>query len=967
MKSLFDLDSRRRGTDKNDPEDFLNGTNAPYLLDLYQSYGADPTSVDEGWRRFFDHLDPATQPNPSQDDRAPIWRSSHGMSCSSVPSAPPSLETIRNSIRTLMLIRSYRVRGHLKATLDPLGLEQRLDNSELLPQSYGFTDQAMQSRVFVDNVLGLENPTIQEVYDKLQAVYCGTVGVEFMHIQHPDQKSWIQERVENTPIAQRVEDSDRLDILKQLITADSFERFLQVKYPGVKRFGLEGGESLIPALSALVDRLVGDGVDKLVFGTAHRGRLNILSNILKKPAEEILAHFQGGDVDPTSVQGSGDVKYHVGYSTEREIQGRPIYFTLMPNPSHLEAVNPVVLGKVRAEQDGQGDKERRRTVAVLIHGDAAFTGQGLVAETLDLSGLQGYATGGTIHIIINNQIGFTTSPPHSRSSPYSSDIAKAIQAPIIHVNADDPDSVVWAMRLLVDFHRRFAVDVVLDLVCYRRHGHNEIDEPSFTQPLMYRRINEHPSTVQIYSKKLMETGLLTESEIQEFVDHYEGKLRDIFDSLDEQKTKILISKPQWLGGRWESIKSPQLVNEEIDRTPPTGVPLEQLEKVAEILTKVPDDLKINARLQRVLTAKKEALEVGDHLDWATGEALAFGSLLLEGRRVRLSGQDVGRGTFSHRHAVWVDQETERHYIPLNHITPEQPFFEVVDSPLAEASVLGFEYGYSLADPHNLVVWEAQFGDFANGAQVIIDQFISSGEKKWQRLSGVVILLPHGYEGQGPEHSSCRLERYLQLCAEQNFRVVNCTTPANYFHVLRRQLISETRKPLIVVAPKSLLRHKLAVSKVEDFLDGATFKPVIDDFKVEKESEKELEKEKVNRVILCSGKVYYDLFQERAAQQRGDVALIRLEQYYPFPDNLLKEVLAPYASRAEFIWCQEEPENMGAWSFLDRRLDRLLGDLKAPSRFTYAGRPEAASPATGNASRHDNEQRSLIHQALGSKL
>lgn len=945
-----------------DPDSFLSGINAPYIINMLHSYLQNPDSVDAGWRRFFDQLDPSLKAGLFQDDRAPVWQATKASQ-----TVPPSTvnyagsaatpDAIRDSIRVLMLIRSYRVRGHLNANLDPLGLDKRLDHSELLPQSYGFTAADMQKQVFVDNVLGLDTPTIQEVYDKLKAVYCGTVGVEFMHIQHPDQKSWIQERVENTPPNQRVDDQDRLEILKNLIAADSFERFLQVKYPGVKRFGLEGGESLIPALSAMIERLADEGVDKVVFGTAHRGRLNVLSNIIKKPNEEIFAHFQGGDVDPESFQGTGDVKYHLGYSVKREIRGRKVHLTLMPNPSHLEAVDPVVLGKVRAEQDTHGDESRRRTVAVLMHGDAAFAGQGLVAETLDLSGLKGYATGGTIHVIINNQIGFTTSPPHSRSSPYSSDIAKAIQAPIFHVNADDPESVIWAMRLAVDFYRQFGTDVVLDLVCYRRHGHNEIDEPSFTQPIMYRRINEHPSTFKIYSQKLIGMGVLDEAQVKELVESYENDLRQVLESLDETKTRTLISKPQWLEDSWQGIKSPRIIDEDLDMSPKTGAKVEHLEAVAEVLAKVPGDLKVNARLQRILKNKQAVLESGENLDWAIGEALAFGSLLMEGKPVRLSGQDVGRGTFSHRHAVWVDQETERKYIPLNHITADQAKFEVVDSPLAEASVLGFEYGYSLADPNALVLWEAQFGDFANGAQVIIDQFISAAEHKWQRLSGLVMLLPHGYEGQGPEHSSCRVERYLQLCAESNMRVVNCTTPANYFHVLRRQIASETRKPLIVVAPKTLLRHKLAVSKIEDMFEGTSFKPVIDDTDIQKEN--------VNRVILCSGKVYYELYQEREEQQLADVALIRLEQYYPLPARQLTEALKPYASRAEFIWCQEEPENMGAWSFLDRKLERLLESIGARStRFKYAGRPEAASPATGNAARHEIEQRTLIHQALG---
>lgn len=943
-----------------DPESFLSGANASYVIDLFQEYAQNPSAVDSEWRQFFDTLDPDLISGLIQDDRPPVWgkrKASPPQTTDYYSGSSITPDSIRDSIRALMLIRSYRVRGHLNANLDPLGLDNRLDHSELMPQSYGFAAEDMQRRIFVDKVLGMDNPTVQEVYDKLKSVYGNTVGVEFMHIQHPDQKSWIQERVENTPADQRVDNTDRIEILKNLIAAESFEKFLQIKYPSIKRFGLEGGESLIPAMSSMVDRLADEGVDKIVIGTAHRGRLNVLSNIIKKPNDEIFAYFQGGDVDPESFQGTGDVKYHLGYSVQRQVRGRDLHLSLMPNPSHLEAVDPVVLGKVRAEQDTHNDEQRRHTVSVLMHGDAAFAGQGLVAETLDLSGLRGYSTGGTIHIIINNQIGFTTSPPHSRSSPYSSDIAKSIQSPIFHVNADDPESVIWSMRMAVDFHRQFAVDVVLDLICYRRHGHNEIDEPSFTQPLMYSKIKAHPSTLTIYADKLIKQGLITQEGVQKLVDEYENQLRQTLEGLDEDKTKTLISRPQWLDGAWQGIKSPKVVNIDTDMMQNTGATVERLERIAERLTFIPDDLEINPRLKRVLKAKQEALESGENIDWGTAEALAFGALLMEGKRVRLSGQDVSRGTFSHRHSVWVDQRTERRYIPLNTLADDQARYDAIDSPLAEASVLGFEYGYSLADPHTLVLWEAQFGDFANGAQVIIDQFIAAGEHKWQRLSGLVMLLPHGYEGQGPEHSSCRVERYLQLCAEGNMRVVNCTTPANYFHVLRRQLYSETRKPLIVISPKSLLRHKRAVSRIEDMFEGKTFEPVIDDSIVVKN--------KVNRVILCSGKVYYELLQEIEDQDLDDVALIRLEQYYPLPDKLLAEALRPYAGRAEFIWCQEEPENMGAWSFLDRKLEKILESIEARStRFKYAGRSESASPATGNAARHEIEQKALVHQALG---
>lgn len=959
-----------------DPDSFLSGSNAPYILDQFHQYCNDPSSVSEDWRAFFAQLTHAEKLEFFQDDRAPIWsqRSLHpqpGSKANGITAEIKTLpseaaeETLRNSIRALMMIRAYRVRGHLNATLDPLALEMPKDHPELNPKGYGFTQEDMNKRVFVDNVLGLENPTVGEIYDKIKETYCQTIGIEFMHIQDPGQKSWIQERIENTPLSERVSDKERLEILKNVIAADSFERFLDTKYPGVKRFGIEGGESLIPSLEALVEQLGRAGVEKIVFGTAHRGRLNILANVIKKPLEQIFAHFQGGDIDPTSVHGTGDVKYHLGYSSVRKINGKDISLSLIPNPSHLEAVDPVVLGKVRADQDIIEDSMRRRVAAVMLHGDAAFAGQGLVSEVLDLSGLQGYHAGGTIHIIINNQIGFTTSPPHSRTSPYSSDVAKAIQAPIFHVNGDDPEAVVWITKLAVDYCRTFCTDVVIDLVCYRRFGHNEIDEPSFTQPLMYKKIKEHPSTMTIYAQKIVQMNLLSQNQVDQMVQEYQGALRSEFDSLTEGKALSLLSSIQWLEGVWKGLKA-QAENFISEVSPNTGVEKETLRKIGKSLVTIPDNLIINNRLIRILKAKEQTLQQEAKIDWGTGEALAIGSLLLEGKRVRLSGQDVSRGTFSHRHGVWVDQQTEEKYVPLNHITSSQALFEVVDSPLAEASVLGFEYGYSLAAPHALVIWEAQFGDFANGAQVIIDQFISSGEHKWHRLSGLVMLLPHGHEGQGPEHTSARIERYLELCAQNNLRVINCTTPANYFHALRRQLRSETRKPLIVFSPKTLLRHPLAVSKFEDMVNGTSFQPVLNDesLTAQQKQKKEGKNNSIKRVILCSGKIYYELYENREEQKLKDIAIIRLEQYYPFPHQHLMDALKPYA-HAQFIWCQEEPENMGAWRFLDRRLESVLHEIGAKERrFKYIGRPEAASPATGNIRRHEAEQNLVIQQALG---
>jgi 2-oxoglutarate dehydrogenase E1 component len=936
-----------------DPESFLYGPNGPYINQLLQDYVRDPASVSEDWRSFFMGL--GDNLGEFRGDGPPQWRA-NGLDRSLAEQPAISQVQVLDSIRALMLIRAYRVRGHLNARLDPLNLENRREHPELMPQSYGFTEEDYDRPIFLNNVLGLEYATLKEIIHKLRLTYCQSLGVEFMHIQDPDQKSWIQERVENTPVHLRVDDQDRRQILKDLIAAEHFEKFLQVKYPGAKRFGLEGGESLIPALQALLSRYAEEGVEKVIFGMAHRGRLNVLANILEKPFKKIFAHFQGVDLDPALTHGSGDVKYHLGYSTTREIKGHQLALTLMPNPSHLEAVNPVVLGKVRSEQALRRDEFRSRVLGVLLHGDAAFAGQGLVAETLELSELKGYRTGGTIHVIINNQIGFTTSPPFGRSSPYSSDMAKAIQAPIFHINGDDPETAVWVLRMAAEFQRQFAHDVVIDLICYRRYGHNEIDEPSFTQPKMYQAIENHPSVLKKYREALLKSGdVINQADVKRLVDDYEKKLREQFDEVSGGENLDELLKPQWMEGQWSDIMVPNNQDPDFDIAPTTGVDHGILEEVGAALVRQPEKFVLNKRLSRLLSAKEEVLKTQENLDWATCEALAFGSLLLEGYPVRLSGQDSGRGTFSQRHSVWVDQETEEKYVPLNRIRKNQALIEIVDSPLSEASVLGFEYGYTMATPNTLVLWEAQFGDFANGAQVIIDQFISAGEYKWNRLSGLVMLLPHGYEGQGPEHSSARPERFLQLCAEQNMRVVNCSTPANYFHVLRRQLHGKTRKPLIIMTPKSLLRHKLAVSCFAQIEGNTQFAPVIGD--------PDINPKKAKRVIICSGKIYYDLYEYRQDKEIKNVALIRLEQYYPFPERHLAEILSAY-SHAEFVWCQEEPKNMGAWTFLDRRLESVLRLVNSsqPS-FNYVGRKEAASPSSGSSIRHEVVQAEIIQRAF----
>lgn len=984
-------------------ETFLQGNNTAYLVALYQRYCADPESVTKDWRHYFDslgseaaalfvddrppqwikrhhndiHVRPAETARPHHHARESVshHQEKHAQPHHQAPTEPapqkvfeqptlsaeitaPSHHQIRqatsDSTRALMLIRAYKVRGHLHANLDPLGLEKRPLHAELLPETYGFTADDWDRQIFIDkNLAGLEFATLREIMDLLNEIYCGTVGMEFMHIQDPDQKKWIQDRIESLKAAHRVPAEERLHILQNLIDGDSFEHFLHVRYPGVKRFGLEGGESLIPGLEALVHQAGAHGVEEIVFGMAHRGRLGVLANIIHKPLDAIFSHFQAGKIDPESVFGSGDVKYHIGYSAKRMIHGRDMQLTLEPNPSHLEAVNPVVLGTVRAKQKTQGDAKGHRIMGVLMHGDAAFAGQGLVAETLELCDLDGFSVGGTIHIIINNQIGFTTSPPHSRSSPYSSDIAKAIQAPIIHVNGDDPEAVVWAMRFAMDYRRDFQHDVVVDMVCYRRHGHNEIDEPGFTQPIMYRAIGAHPSTLDLYKNKLIQSQVISAEKAENMMQIYAQKLQHAYEHLEKSPKSEGKSWTQWLDDQWQNIKGSR--HQPHETSFPTGIDAEALKKIGHASIHIPPDFNLHPRIARQFKAKQEMFESGEKIDWATAESLAFGSLLLEDIEVRLSGQDCGRGTFSQRHIVWVDQETEKKHIAINHITKTQKHIQVIDSPLAEASVLGFEYGYSVMHPNALVMWEAQFGDFSNGAQVIIDQFISSGEHKWQRNCGLVMLLPHGFEGQGPEHSSSRLERYLQLCGENNMSVVNCSTPANYFHVLRRQLYSDNRKPLIVITPKTLLRHKLAVSTLADMGEDTCFMTVLGDPVIKAAN--------TRRVILCSGKIYYELLQKRNELNREDIAIIRLEQYYPFPHQRLADVLAPYR-HADFFWCQEEPMNMGAWSFVDRRLEQVLHEIGAPEKSVhYIGRPEAASPATGVHERHEVEQSYIVNHAL----
>jgi 2-oxoglutarate dehydrogenase E1 component len=952
---------------------FLFGANAPFIEELYERYLGDPNAVDTEWRTFFEALG-ERKSDVLAEMRGASWapNGAHVIGAvdpDSLPSpanrnvksngaaAPAAIankteEQIRaaalDTSRAFLLIRSYRIRGHLEADLDPLGLIRQARHRELDPATYGFGDGDWDRPILIFGSLGLgESATLRQIWDRLRKTYCGKIGVEYMHISDPDQKAWIQERIEHVENRTEFTPEGRRMILERVVEAEGLERYLGVKFVGTKRFGLDGGESMIPGIEQILKRGGQLGIRDVVIGMPHRGRLNTLVHVLHKSYTALFSEFQGRSSQPEEMRGSGDVKYHLGASADREFDGTTIHVSLAPNPSHLEAVNPVVLGKARAKQDQRGDTERSQVMAILMHGDAAFAGQGLVAESLDLSDLGGYRIGGTIHFVVNNQIGFTTLPTYSRSGPYCTEIAKIVQAPILHVNGDDPEAVVHVSRIATEYRQHFKRDIVIDMFCYRRHGHNESDEPMFTQPLMYKEIAGHKTVKEVYAARLEAEGFVTAAEVAAL----DAALREKLDKALEAANQYKPNKADWLEGRWAGFT---VAPGEEDRKGVTAVDTEQLLAVGHAISEVPKNFDLNRKIARQLQEKRKTIDTGRDIDWATGEALAWGTLLAEGTPVRLSGQDSGRGTFSQRHSVLVDQATEAKYVPLNHVAAEQARIEIIDSPLNEAGVLGFEYGYSSAEPNALVLWEAQFGDFANGAQVIIDQFICSGESKWLRMDGLVMLLPHGYEGQGPEHSSARLERYLQLSAEDNWQVVVPTTPANYFHALRRQVRRSFRKPLVVMTPKSLLRHKECVSTLADFGPGTSFKRIL------AETDPLTEDIKVRRVILCSGKVYFDLVAERRKRKIDDIAILRIEQLYPFPFSRLGVRLSQYPN-AEVVWCQEEPENMGAWAFVDRRIERALSGTNA--RPIYIGRPEAASPATGSARTHVKEQADLVDRAL----
>jgi 2-oxoglutarate dehydrogenase E1 component len=962
-------------------EDFpieIEGVSPSYVEHLYERFATDPASVDESWAHYFARVEKSTMQAPSwQRANWPVAPNDPNLSAldptqmtvDKVPDkkATPAtaLDTkaaALDSIRAMMLLRMHRVRGHLSAKLDPLGLVVPQIHPDLEPETHGFTADDLDRQIFLNGALGLEYGTVREILEIIRQNYCGNIGVEYMHINDWSERQWIQEQIEGRKNAVHFTPEGKRAILNKLVQAEVFEKFLARKFVGTKRFGLDGGEAMIPALEAIIKTGGAVGINEIVIGMPHRGRLSVLTNVMQKPFRALFHEFAGGSSNPDDVGGSGDVKYHLGTSTDRSFDDHNVHLSLTPNPSHLEAVNPVVLGKVRAKQTKRGDAAsnniRDQVLPLLLHGDAAFAGQGIVAECFAFSGVRGYATGGTIHYVVNNQVGFTTSPQFARSSPYPSDMAKIVQAPIFHVNGDDPEAVVFVTKLATEYRQKFNRDVVIDMWCYRRFGHNESDEPSFTQPLMYAAIKNHPFCSELYSKRLIEEGVITATEAAALESDFIAFLEAEFEAGKSYKA----SKAEWFEGAWSGLGRPKEgVNAR--RAGDTGVPSTELNAVGAKLTAIPDGFNIHKTLARVLDAKKDMFKSASQFDWATAEALAFGSLLNDGFSVRLSGQDSERGTFSHRHAVFTDQLTEAKHIPLKTVSPK---FEVLSSPLSEFGVLGFDYGYSLADPSTLVLWEGQFGDFVNGAQTIIDQFIVSGEAKWLRSSGLVMLLPHGYEGQGPEHSSARLERFLQLCAEDNIQVCNITTPANYFHALRRQMLRDFRKPLIIMSPKSLLRHKKAVSNMSDFVEGASFHRIlVDGAEVAAGSSLKLKPDaKIKRLVLCSGKVYFDLLEERDAKNLDDVYLLRVEQLYPYPDAAIVDMLKRFKSLEKIIWCQEEPKNAGAWSFIAPFIEEsMLAAKSKPARLIYAGRDAAAATATGLAKRHAEQQVALITAAL----
>ena len=943
-------------------DSFLNSANAPYVAELYFKYTQNPKSIDESWKSFFSSLN-EDELSIISDFGGPEWKKRDtnvidDISFDKVVRSSSAVDfnsfktSTLDSIRALRLIRAYRINGHLIANLDPLNLHKKNYHPELDYKSYGFSEHDLDREIFIDGSLGLETATLNEIIQILNKTYASSIGVEFLHIQSVEQKQWVQERIEEVHNKTNFTTQGKKAIFQRLVESELFEQYLDKKFLGTKRYGVEGGESMIPGIEQIVKQSCLAGVQDIYFGTAHRGRLTLLATVLGMPYRGILSKFQGSLNDPNEVLGSGDVKYHLGVSSDREFDGKSIHLSLTPNPSHLEAVDPVVAGKVRAKQTLLQDKTTDKVFGILIHGDAAMAGQGIVAETFAMSQLRGFRTGGIIHFVINNQIGFTTTPHYGRSAPYCTEIAKMVQAPIFHVNGDDPEAVVHVCRLAAEYRNLFKEDVVVDMFCYRRSGHNEADEPMFTQPLMYKKIKQHQTTLNLYKDQLIKEEILTEDEAKTKLSDFKKFLDNEFELSKSYKP----NKADWLDGTWTGIKIASIDA----RRGKTSSTADDLKILAKEIHTIPEGFTPHKRIKKIYNDREQSIIEGKNIDWATAEALAFATLLKDGYGVRLSGQDVGRGTFSHRHAVLYDQENEKRFVPLRHFRKEQALFEIVDSFLSEFGVLGFEYGYSQADPKTLVIWEAQFGDFSNGAQTIIDQFITTGERKWLRMSGLTLLLPHGHEGQGPEHTSSRLERFLQMCAEDNIQVANCTSPANYFHILRRQMMRDFRKPLILMTPKSTLRHKGNTSSIEDFVNGSTFHRVL------RKPLSGEEKNKINRVVLCSGKIYFELQDHIDALKLDNIHIIRLEQLYPFPYEALEEELIDFKN-CEMIWCQEEPKNMGAWQFVQERVLSVVKKVTGKNELHFIGRRAAASPATGVFDRHLSNQKNIIRLATEANL
>ena len=952
---------------------FLQGSNSPFIEELYLKFLNDPNSIPESWAEFFKGLNedkdlikkeisgPSWSPRKKIKTKDVIKQDDLDQNKKTIPDE--SLLSQKNfeqekerSVKAIALIRAYRIRGHLIANLDPLGMMERKYLEDLHPSDHGFKKEDYNKKIYLGSYMNKGYATINEILSFFRKIYCSSIGVEYMHITDPNEKIWFRERMEREENQLKFTENGKKAILNKLIQAEGFEKFLAVKFIGTKRFGIDGGEALIPALEQLVKKGGQLGVKEIKIGQPHRGRLNILANLLQKSYKRMFNEF-AGEYAAFSADSTGDVKYHLGASSNREFDGNLVHISLTDNPSHLEAVNPVVLGQTRAKQFFHKDKKRQKVVPILIHGDAAFAGQGVVAECFAMSGLPGHNIGGTIHIIVNNQIGFTTSPKFARSSPYPSDLAKMVDAPILHVNGDDPEAVVHCAKIAMEFRQKFNKDVVIDIICYRRFGHNEGDEPSFTQPMMYNKIKKHPSTLNIYANKLISEGIITLEEFNNMKIKFKNLLEQQFKTAKEYKPKL-----EWYEGVWSRYKP----EKGKDKRGVTGVSLDKIKKIGEKITNIPSAYNVHKTVRKIFENKKKMFLTGKGFDWATAEQLAFATLLDEGYPVRLSGQDSGRGTFSQRHSVLKDQDNGNSFIPLNNISKKQKKYEVIDSLLSEMAVLGFEYGYALSEPATLVVWEAQFGDFANGAQVIIDQFITSAERKWARSNGLVMLLPHGYEGQGPEHSSARLERFLQLCAQENIQVINCTTPANYFHALRRQIHRDFRKPLIIMTPKSLLRNKKCTSNIEDFTKKNTFHRVLNDHADFKEYGLiELKKDKkIKKVIMCSGKIYFDLIEAREKNKNNEIFIIRIEQLYPFPVKTLARELKRFMKNAKFYWCQEEPQNMGAWNSAKNYIEWSLDHIKAENReVKYIGRKPAASPASGYLKKHLAQQKEIIEKVL----